>query len=73
MEYTDLSKVYEEFDWTYAQLRRFASRSSAFNEKPFTRLHERFPAGRRFVSDKHSILLLIEEYTDKLRVVLIVK
>lgn len=60
-----------EFNRILTRISRYAVRTGLFREEPHPELHPHFMKGRLYRSGSRSILLVIERYTDKHRIVLI--
>lgn len=60
-----------EFEQIKARMERFAQRSGSFREEFALELKQHFIKGRLFRSDTRSILILIEEYSETYRAVVI--
>ncbi len=58
-----------EFNRIRTRINRYAVRIGIFREEPPPELHQHFIKGRLYRSGSRSILLVIERYTDKHRVV----
>ena len=59
------------FNRIRTRIDRYAVRTRIFREEPLPELHQHFMKGCLYRSGSRSILLVIERYSDKHRVVLI--
>jgi hypothetical protein len=62
-----------EFNGIRERIQRFARSNGSFREAPMPPLHQHFSKGCLFRSKSRSIILLIENYLDKYRVVFIAR
>lgn len=62
-----------EFNGIRERIQSFAQVSGSFRKAPMPPLHQHFMKGSLFRSDTHSMLLVIERFSDKYRVVFIAK
>jgi hypothetical protein len=65
--------AFAEYERIKAQIERFLLTRANFEEVPIAELHQHFATGCHFRSGSCSILLVVERYTDKHRVVLIAR
>ena len=69
--YRHSQHAHADFEQTKARIKRLFVLRGKFREVPIEGLHQHFTTGCHFRSNTQSILLVIERYTDKHRVVLI--
>ena len=69
--YRHSQDAHAEFRQIKQRIERLFTHRGKFREVPIAELHQHFTTGCHFRSNTQSILLVIERYTDKHRVVLI--